>query len=66
MYVVDTIETLVNHVISFRYDATLKTSMLWQSKNFLLYKSTTLIESFMQSFMRFHAIKVQIRKSQEF
>ena len=40
--------------------------MLWPSQNFLLYKSTALIESCMESFKRYYAIKDKIQLSKGF
>ena len=36
--------------------------MLWPPQNFLLYKTTTLIECSIQSFIRLNAIKADILK----
>ena len=38
-----------------------KTSMLWPSKNFLLYKSNILIKYFISTLLRLHATKAELR-----
>ena len=43
-----------------------KTSMLWPSQNFLLYKSTILIKYFTSMFLRLHAIEAEIQLSRVF